>query len=343
MLICILDTEKPYVSQLTRRILQDFPDLAIYGFSGLSPLCDALQGKKQRPIVILYNSSEFPDLIDALHAHFQEGPFDTWSFWPMVTDSAKTEVSQIQFRRLGQMSELLAALADWRKQAKAPLSVTLGQPDDACAAPDANAMESCAVPESSKAYPPLSQSSLWFILNLQTDPQTFAWRRMHEHIRGQGCRLIYLPIMPTYLMRRIDVPNQGPNLSDLLLRLIGDAAKPSAAGHYWQMHPQGWLHFRPPLRSDDLLTCDAVTFRKLASFLRESMHHVGEPTCFVIECQALPFHLAFPMAAAADFCQVALPRKDGYARQSARQESNRFLNELPSSCRIIWPHESEVS
>lgn len=180
-----------------------------------------------------------------------------------------------------------------------------------------------------------TRNEIGLVLGLDHSSQP-AWvqHKMMAWLR-EGRRVIYLALMPTYQMTLLTNPGQGPTLSALLLRLASqDPVLPAEMGIYLQPHPDGYLQFRPPERSDDLSRCDSRDLHQLVSLLREQIQSTAEPTVALVDCMAMPLHLATLLAVICDFCVIRLPEGSGFAAEAGRREVSLFLARLPPGCRI---------
>ena len=150
-----------------------------------------------------------------------------------------------------------------------------------------------------------------------------------------GRQLVYLPLMPTYEMDQVHLASQGPNLSDLLLDLLGDSLAGQDLGTYWQPHPDGYLQFRPPQRSDDLLTCGTDVLRKLLLAIRDKLS--ADPAArqvVFIACSGLPLASVAAVAVLCDVLDIELPQAGGFAATAAQVEAGRLLALLPAGCQV---------
>lgn len=186
------------------------------------------------------------------------------------------------------------------------------------------------------AESPTADAKLWLHISLSNPNQKSASRQRLEKLVAVGRQVIYLPLMPTYLMDTIHERTQGPTLSDLLLRLLGDAIKVDDLGCYWQTGTSSFLCFRPPERSDDLLTCDLSILRRLILLLREKA--VADPTgqmLFFIDCRCLPLTAAATVGVLCDVCELEMPQGQNFMARAAQTEGSRLLAKLPASCQVI--------
>lgn len=155
---------------------------------------------------------------------------------------------------------------------------------------------------------------------------------------SEGRQVVYLPLMPTYLMAAIEKPASGPSLSDLLMQLAGRAIDARDIGQYWQPHPDGYLCFRPPERADDLISCEADYLRQLVLALKQRLESdpTGQMTA-LIHCAGMPLVSVGAVAVLCDVVEFDLPDTSTYAARSARDEAARLMAHLPASCRVL-PH-----
>lgn len=204
-----------------------------------------------------------------------------------------------------------------------------------------------SVPVSDKATQPAVRSvpvqgdadaRLWMVVSTVGGghPSTLSRNRLNW-LLGLGRRVVYLPLMPTYLMSFLTTPAHGQNLSDLLLHLSTGSSDTIDLGHYWQPHPSGYLQFRAPERSDDLVLCPADILRALTALLRQRLNGNGgedDPVTGLIECNGLPLASVTTVAVLCDVCEIGVPKGRDYASEAARLEVGRLLSALPANCRI---------
>jgi hypothetical protein len=154
---------------------------------------------------------------------------------------------------------------------------------------------------------------------------------------GHGRQVYYLPLMPSYLMTMVSEPDKcGSNLSDLLLAIHQNCPPEiNNLGKYAQMHPQGYLQFRPPDRADDLTFCDADDLRQLVVMLRQKSESQAEGCTTWIDCRGLPLSTAAKLAVLCDCLAVCIPCRDDYASKTARRELGLLMARLPGSCEIL--------
>lgn len=177
---------------------------------------------------------------------------------------------------------------------------------------------------------------LWLTIALTAGESRSNGRQRLVQLIRDGRQVIYLPLMPTYQMDAIQSVSQGPTVSDLLLRLLGDSIGPDDIGCYWQPHPDGYLCFRPPQRADDLVTCEPDILRRLILLLKAKLNE--DPTgqmLALIHCAGLPLASVAAAAVLCDVCEIDLPQGSSYMAVSAQIEAGRLLALLPASCRVI--------
>jgi hypothetical protein len=162
----------------------------------------------------------------------------------------------------------------------------------------------------------------------------FSRQRLHECVAG-GSQVIYLPVMPTYQMLGLSIPGRGPCLSDLLLRLLGQDNEKEKVSRYLEPHPDGYLQFRPPDRSDDLVLCSPDLLRRLLALLREMPGSEAASRVVLIDCAGIPLATAACLAVLCDSCEVILPEARSFAGQAAQREAGILLAALPSGCAVI--------
>jgi hypothetical protein len=164
-------------------------------------------------------------------------------------------------------------------------------------------------------------------------------RRRLKEMMSSGERVVYLPLMPTYQMSCLSPPGHGPSMSDLLLQLLGKNITPEQLGKYWQPNPDGYLQFRPPDRSDDLVLCSPELLRSLINLLRDRLNQDIEPGKVLIDCAGLPLATVSIIAVLCTSCEILFPDRDCFATDAARREISQMLANLPASCKILENHQ----
>lgn len=153
----------------------------------------------------------------------------------------------------------------------------------------------------------------------------------------QGKRIYYLAIMPGWCMQLCCAPDlSGPDLSSLLLSIY-QHCPPEAVkiGVYTQMHPDGYLQFRPPTRGDDLISCEPDHLRKMLMLIRQKVKSENSETICWVDCRDISMQTAGRLAAMCDHILLDLPTDDCYADMTARREAGLLLAGLPNSCSIF--------
>lgn len=154
---------------------------------------------------------------------------------------------------------------------------------------------------------------------------------------ARGRQVYYLPLMASYQMQLTIEPDRcGPSLSDLMLAIHQECA-PAAAnlGSYMQMHPSGYLQFRPPDRSDDILCCDPEVLRQLVHLLRTRTDEQNGDAIAWIDCFGLPMSTAVRIGVLCDKLAIDLPQSGEYFAREARRELGLLLARLPAGCSIV--------
>jgi len=163
--------------------------------------------------------------------------------------------------------------------------------------------------------------------------------------RSAGHEVFYLPLMPNYRMRLVQSPGNGPNLTNLLLRLAnGDALSPGELGTYLERHDRGYWQFRPAERSDDLVLADATWLKAIVVLTREKIrllagdHAAGSVTglpTVLVDCQGLSFSRIAQIAVLSDQLAVYLGPESDWASQCAQRELGELIARLPVNCQIL--------
>ncbi len=171
------------------------------------------------------------------------------------------------------------------------------------------------------------------------------WPQHHEWISRQiktnvaaGCRVIYLPLMPTYRMELLQQPGRGPNLTALILRLAnGEELSPDDLGIYQEPHPNGFWQFRPPDRADDLIQANLPALHELISLLRRKVWQnlLASPELVLVDCSGLPLRTVTALAVMADTLAVRFETSKNWAGSVGQRELGAILAKLPSTCKIV--------
>ncbi|NCA98635.1 MAG: hypothetical protein EOM70_04580 [Clostridia bacterium] len=160
-----------------------------------------------------------------------------------------------------------------------------------------------------------------------------------------GHEVFYLPLMPNYRMKLVQAPGNGPNLTQLLLRLAnGDALSPGELGTYLERHDKGYWQFRPAERSDDLVLADATWLKSIVVLVRGKIRQLAGndatgpvtsvPKVFV-DCQGLSFSRVAQIAVLSDQLAVYLGPELDWASQCAQRELGELIARLPANCQIL--------
>ena len=268
--------------------------------------------------LVLYNREEFPEMPEQIARLDLAVPLAFWAILPAV-ENGQAEATQT-FCRFGSVRELASRI-------KSKLAASLhGNPQAAWEISGSD-------PESKLEEDRIPSMLLLLSVYPSGYQPDFSRQRLGELV-GSGRRIIYLPLMPTYQMACVANPGRGPSLSDLLLQLLGQNIQPSQLSLYWQPHPAGYLQFRPPDRSDDLVLCSPDILRQLAVMLRDKVTQEPDPCTVLIDCAGLPLASVAAVAVLCDQCEIGFPEDDSFASESAKNEVGQLLAKLPASCKI---------
>lgn len=299
MMIILADKENVYLDLLKKRLSILIPDIEFV-------LCDSLEAilanasQPDSNWLCIYNSADFADL----PKHFKEETSRARDFWPYDPGVARDE--QQQLFRIGTASLLAERIRKWLPLPSETHSVS--------GSDSGLHFLFCAEPAGYR--PDISRGRLNYLLK-------------------SGQTVIYLPLMPTYQMSCLSSAGHGSSLSDLLLQLLANNVETSQLGHYLQPHPDGYLQFRPPDRSDDLITCSSTVLRQLIVLLRGYLSQNPERITVLVDCASLPLSSLTAVAVLCDICEIHLPERDCFATEAARREIGYLLAELPSGCKIL--------
>lgn len=299
MMIILADKENAYLQLLKKRLSMLIPDIDFV-------LCESLEAILANASQVgsnwlcIYNSADFADLPQ----HFEEKKSRVRDFWSYDPGVAREE--QQQLFRIGTVSLLAERIRKWL-----PL-----QSETHFVSGSDSGLHFLFCAEPAGYRPDISRSCL-------------------SHLMKSGQSVIYLPLMPTYQMSCLSGAGHGSSLSDLLLQLLANNVEASQLGHYLQPHPDGYLQFRPPDRSDDLITCSTAVLRQLIALLRGYLNQSTERITVLIDCAGLPLASLSAVAVLCDICEIHLPERDCFATEAARREIGYLLAELPSGCKIL--------
>lgn len=318
MNVMVVDSEKAFAANLACRLKRLLPEFQVFGLAGAPECLAVLDCSAASGWLVLYNREEFPGIPEQIARLDLAVPLEFWSILPAV-ENGQSEATQT-FCRFGSVRELAGRI----KSIKA-----VSEHGIQCQARERAGPDPDLQPEESSVPAMLLLLSV-YPSGYQPD---FSRQRLGELV-GSGRRIIYLPLMPTYQMACVASPGRGPSLSDLLLQLLGQNIQPSQLSLYWQPHPAGYLQFRPPDRSDDLVLCSPDILRQLAVMLREKIAQEPDPCTVLIDCAGLPLASVAAVAVLCDQCEIGFPEDGSFASESAKNEVGQLLAKLPASCKI---------
>jgi hypothetical protein len=173
------------------------------------------------------------------------------------------------------------------------------------------------------------------LLQMSSDSNSDLLDIMKKQIK-QGYKIYYLALMPGWLMRYCCEPDStGPDISSLLLSIHQHCQpEPEKIGIYVQLHPEGYFQFRPPVRGDDIISCEPDTLRQLLLLVRNRVKTEDKSTLCWIDCRDLSIQTSGRLAALCDHLLVDIPSDSGFAAICARKELGQLLAGLPGSCNI---------
>lgn len=346
MFIILADKEPAYLVNLQRSLIGQLPDFHLITCENEAAVRQSLEQKTGADWLCLYNSADFQDLPD----HFTNHANGIIEFWPIQPGlppvgwhSGSTEANrekQVLYRH-EPVSLVAGRLLVWQKTKLRNKSINKLA---------SQSMEKPLGDGQIKEFPKSQivtdcdreisigqeQSGLHFLFSMGASGYSpdISWRRIKWLIRD-GRRIIYLPLMPSYLMSCLSMPGRGPSLSDLLLQILGKNIRPAQLGVYLQPNPAGFLQFRPPDRSDDLVLCNPDILRQLIVLLHDYLRAGTEMSAALIDCAGIPLASVAMVAVLCDSCEILLPDHDCFATEAARREASQLLARLPCSCQII--------
>ena len=318
MNVMVVDSEQAFTSNLISRLSRLLPEVQASGHTSDLDCLASLKHSAVRECLIIYNQDEFPKMPAQIAQLDLAVTFEFWTIM-QVAENSPVEAKHI-FYRFGSVKELAGRIKskttatgqnnqlDTRKKAEI-------NPGSICERDRAPLMNLLLTVYPSGYQPEISRQRLGELVN-------------------SGRQIIYLPLMPTYQMACVANPGRGPSLSDLLLQLLGQNIHPSQLSQYWQPHPAGYLQFRPPDRSDDLVLCSPDILRRLAGMLRDKLTQEPDPCTALIDCAGMPLASVAAVAVLCDHCEIGFPEDDTYASESAKIEIGQLLAILPASCKI---------
>ncbi len=304
MMIILVDHEPDYLDHLSQRLSELIPGIETVSLTdGASAV--GLSEADDSPHLIIFNAVEFPEL-GQLAAN---GSFscESWTISP-----GATRLSNTDFCRIGSVLPLAEKLHVWLSD----------HPNAFVAKPYSHDLA--------------ASSTLHFLFS--AEPNGYrpdqSRQRLADLVASHQV-VVYLPLMPTYQMSCLTTPSHGGCLSDLLLRLPDGEVTAESIGHYMQPHPDGYLQFRPPDRSDDLVFASPDSLRRLILLIREFIGRQTPGAAALIDCAGLPLAVLARIAVLCDCCEILLPDRACYATDAARREIGILLADLPASCKII--------
>lgn len=312
MQVILVDAEKAYLDNLSDQLRGRLPELEIIGCQTQGDLVSEL-AKSEKTRLVYYNQADFPQLADTIN---RLSPAICHPIAPLISCQPKEEendplTSEAVVWRHQPVSDFVKTILHWQKTVKSEQAGTKCQAGVHflfCAGPSGYSAET-------------SKSRL-------------------EKMLTEEQQVIYLPIMPTYLMQLICSAGTGNNLSDLLMHLACDGMPDIDLGHYLQPSPLGILQFRPPDRSDDLIACDTDTLRRLMILVRNYVASANGRMTALVDCAGLPFASLSVIAVLCDICEIIMPDQENFAAKSACSEVSRLIADLPPPTRIIGIQKS---
>ncbi len=158
-----------------------------------------------------------------------------------------------------------------------------------------------------------------------------------------GHTVIYLPIKPLYKIEYSFRRSHGLTCGDLIYRFtVGDIPDTEDMGRWLYMHEDGYYTCSMPERSDDLITCDIDTLRRITHAWRAYTHARSHPTTTWIDIEGMPLGDVLSLAILCDFIYIDAPTGKSDKEAVARRELGLFMAKLPGECRILeLPHRRE--
>jgi hypothetical protein len=310
MPIILADAEKDYLTCLSNRLLNAIPGSRIQLCTQTDEI-NLIISNSPDPVLLIYNPADFADLRSAEICSCRK--IECWS---LINGNKSSTVDQLTFKRIGPTTALVNQLRQWINDCQGVCDVDYPEPSGVT---------------STAALPQIN-----FLCSLETAGcRPDHSRKTLKNLVQAYERVIYLPLMPTYQMSCTIKPDNGFTLSHLLLQLTGNDMDAQALGLYLQPNPDGYLQFRPPDRSDDLVTCSSETIRQMMMIIRKYTEKVFSSCAVLIECAGLPFSTLRAVAVLCDSCQILLPDRDCFATLAARQEASLLMADLPTGCLII--------
>lgn len=319
MTIILADAEREYLDILSTRLTQLVPGLVLVSCTCTADLTEQVNKSGQRKLII-FNSADFPGLQQALDVD-NRCKID---YWPVSSnEQAVLSSGNGLLNRTGLVTVLAEKLRVWLASSKSD--------EPGC--------------DYRTAYHKKIASSGLHLL-FCAEPGGYRPDLSRQRLAGMvqlSDTVIYLPLMPTYKMSCVTLPGKGPNLSDLLLRLLAKDIEPCQLGHFLQPHPDGYLQFRPPDRSDDLTACSIEMLRQMIVILRSYLIQITGRSAALVDFAGLPLSALAAVAVLCNSCEFVLPERDCFATRAAQAEIGRILAELPPECTVTGNFQRPAS
>lgn len=182
---------------------------------------------------------------------------------------------------------------------------------------------------------PITQNKLCMFLQFNLDRSSELRQVIRSQIKS-GQQVYYLPLMPGFCMNMCTISDlAAPNLTELFLSLHQQCPpKARELGVYMQMHPDGYLQFRAPERSDDIVNCEPDYLRQLVRLVKEKLNSTPTETVCWLDCRYMPMSTTRRLAVNCDCLILALPDSNNLADITARKEAGLLLASLPNTCHI---------
>ena len=174
-----------------------------------------------------------------------------------------------------------------------------------------------------------TKNLIYMYLNLNGESSDFVKEKMLEQL-SEGILVYYLPLMPSYLMKLICTPdNSGPDLSELLLSIHQNCSPdPDKIGIFTQMHPAGYLQFRPPKRSDDIISCNPEIIKNVIDLAKQKLDNSAEKSILWVDCRYIPINMAAKIVVFSDYLFLDISDQNFFYCQEARRELGNVLHDL---------------
>ncbi|MEA4888712.1 MAG: hypothetical protein VB070_04515 [Clostridiaceae bacterium] len=329
MNLILADADSVYTEKLAAQLQSRLPGIMVNPCSDSASLQKIIAQQKERneTAVFLYNAVDFHELTSlSLSDRWPEN----WQAKPIQagfsTLSSTQETPNQAYFRFDPVCRFVDTLVrEYNCKGQKIATLPFHDLDPAVSSPADNEPEKDSNGISNHLYLMLSVCSAGY------NEQII--RKKLKAFIDQGCTVIYLPLMPTYMMNCLAAPSHGPTLSDLLLHIIGQDIAFNQLSCYWQPHPDGFFQFRPPDRADDLILCNPDTLRQLVKLLREYLQQKTQSTIGLIDCAGLPLATVTMIAVLCDVCEVILSKNDNYAAYTAKYEVSQLFSVLPAECK----------